>query len=329
MNFKNILASALVCLGVVTGFTGCSSDEDPYFTASADDLPRILSTDIPEGSNGEPGTLMTINRNENFVFEVIVTPVSSTNVAWFVDGKQMAEGLSVDIPLLAGEHEVKIVATTNSGNETSRVCKVVVKPLDGDPVPATKQKERLVAPGTKVTLQGKNMSNVKTVVIGDTEIACTYNTAGGYVEYTVPADMAEGTYVLTVKDAEGTVFGAGSITLDKNPVYVQEENVLWEGSFDVTWSTPFNALQTTALSLVKVGTILRVYVEGNGQGCVASAWWRNIITGHSDDEREDIQISGSQVLVYELTELSIQLMKEQDGMLIVGDGYTVKKVTAE
>jgi len=35
------------------------------------------------------------------------------------------------------------------------------------------------------------------------------------------------------------------------------------------------------------------------------------------------------VLEYVLTDLSMQLLAEQNGMLIVGDGYTILRVTAE
>ena len=40
-------------------------------------------------------------------------------------------------------------------------------------------------------------------------------------------------------------------------------------------------------------------------------------------------ISGSMVLKYELTDLSVQLLAEQDGFLMVGSGYTITKVTIE
>ena len=332
MNFKNILCAGLLCFGVSAALTGCSKDDDPFVTVKGSDAPRILNTDIPEGTGGEPGTLMSVDRTQNFTYEVIVTPVETTQVEWIIDGKSAAEGLTIDIPLLAGEHTVQIVAKT-SGGEASRTCKVVVRPLDGDPVPANKQKERLVKPGTKVTLQGKNMDKVTKVTIGSKSIDCKYDN-GGFVEYTVPSDLAEGEYALTVTGSDGTVYGAGFITLSQNPVYTVEENVLWEGEFSVTWGTPFEVLKDESLKLVdngtiKAGSIIRAYVEGNGQGCVTSAWWNNILTGKGDPERNDIMISGSQVLTFELTELSISLIKEQNGMLIVGDGYTLKKVTVE
>lgn len=109
------------------------------------------------------------------------------------------------------------------------------------------------------------------------------------------------------------------------------ETIIWEGSFNVTWGTPFNELQTTLRSKVDVGVVLRAYVNGNGQGSLATAWWRNLATGYSDDDlgRGDTPIDGDAVLEVTISELSLSLLDEQDGFLIVGDGYTVTKVTIE
>ena len=82
-------------------------------------------------------------------------------------------------------------------------------------------------------------------------------------------------------------------------------------------------------SMVHAGNIVRVYVNGNGQGMMTTAWWNNILTGKGDPERDDIMISGDLVLEYLLTDYSMELMNSQDGVLIVGDGYTVLKVTVE
>ena len=118
------------------------------------------------------------------------------------------------------------------------------------------------------------------------------------------------------------------ITVSNEAPVVQEE-VLWEGSFNVTWGTPFDALKDQFPSLVQAGSIVRAYVSGNGQGAMTTAWWNNILTGKGDPERGDIMISGDMVLEYELTDLSMQLMNDQNGVLFVGDGYTIKKITVE
>ena len=109
------------------------------------------------------------------------------------------------------------------------------------------------------------------------------------------------------------------------------EEVVFRGAIlrTLLGGTPFEALKDTFLSKVHVGTILRVYVDGNGQGTATTSWWNNILTGKGDPERGDIMVNGPAKWEFELTDLSIQLLTEQQGLLIVGDGYTVKKVTIE
>lgn len=62
---------------------------------------------------------------------------------------------------------------------------------------------------------------------------------------------------------------------------------------------------------------------------MTTGWWSNILTGKADPERDDIMISGSTVMEFELTDFSMQLMNEQDGAIFVGDGYTITKITKE
>ena len=55
------------------------------------------------------------------------------------------------------------------------------------------------------------------------------------------------------------------------------------------------------------------------------------MTGYSDDDegRGDTPISGDMVLEYTLNETSISLLQNQDGFLMVGNGYTLTKITVE
>lgn len=46
---------------------------------------------------------------------MIVTPAHYTTVTWYIDDEQVAEGLKIDVPVLAGDHIVKVVATTTKG----------------------------------------------------------------------------------------------------------------------------------------------------------------------------------------------------------------------
>ena len=326
MKIKNIFAAGLFCC-LAAVFTACSSDEDPFFTASENDAPRILNTDIPEGKGGEPGVIANIERTENFTFEVMVTPVSYTTVTWFIDDEQVAEGLKIDVPVLAGDHILKIVATTTKGLSTSRTCKLTVRPLVSDPELATDAKSRWLTIGSTKTIDCANVSSVAKVFIGKTE-ATNVSYSNNQLTFDVPA-MEEGVYMIIIQDAEGMKYGCGTATVS-NDEYVDpgiKETVVWEGSFDVTWDTPFKELQTEMINLVEAGAVLQVYVSGEGQGTAATAWWTNLVTGGSGDEgRGDTPISGDMVLEFPISELSMQLLAEQDGFFMVGNGYTIKKI---
>ena len=224
-------------------FLSCTQKEEPFFTATEDDAPRILNTDIPDWDGGAPSVLMTISRDQNFEFEIVVTPADYTTVEWFLDDVKVAEGKAINQPVLAGNWTLKILATTTKGLSTYRVTKLVVNPVDGDPVAGDAILERLVAPGATVAIGGTNMDKVAKVVIGGVECDATY--ADGAVTYTVPADMAAGTYQLTLKDADGFEYGAGYIT-------VSAASVVSTASFS---AKPGAELVLTGLNLDKVASL--------------------------------------------------------------------------
>lgn len=222
---------------------------------------------------------------------------------------------------------MKIVATTTKGLSTSRTGKLVVLPLESDPNPGDAISDRQVVPGQTAKLHGTNMDKVVKVTIGEKEAVATFVDNGDYdyVEYTVPADLDYGTYRVTLTDSDGNVYGGDKITIsDEAPA----EETLWEGEFNVTWDTPFYDLQQQSKDW-KAGDIIRVYVSGEGQGNMTTAWWNNIFTGKSDSDRGDIMIKGSMVMEFELIDYSIQLMSEQEGAIFVGDGYTITMITKE
>lgn len=328
---KHIALRALALLLTVSAasaFTACSSDDDPFFTAEETDAPRILNTNIPEWKDGQPQVLITQSRTTNFKFNIIATPRHYTTISWYLDGVLIHEGDSIDQPMLAGDHVLKIVATTTQGLSTSRTTRVVITPADGDPILGTKAKDLWVAPGATTTIHGcSNLDKVAKVLIGGKE-ATIVSAADGNLTITTPADLSAGDYPIVVQDAAGQQYGCGTIKITNEP-YPDKSETLWEGSFNVTWGTPFDALKDDFINHVHAGTLLKVYVNGDGQGTATTAWWNNLLTGKGDPERGDITISGSQVLEYELTDLSIQLLKDQNGFLMVGDGYTVNKVTVE
>ena len=314
-----LLAVGFALAGTST-LSSCSSDDEPYFTVSEDDNPRILNTDLADSK---------IDRKTHYKMEIKVTPVHYTTVTWLLDGTQIAEGTTIDQTLPIGNHELKIVATTTKGKTTSRTLKVTVTPAADDPALGTNVIELWVAPGKTTTIhKGKNLDLVKKVLIAGKEAAFEVLDKGTALKVTAPSDLANGDYDITLVDGSGVQFPCGTIkvTTEARP---SMENTIWEGEFAVTWGTPFDALKDTFLSKVKAGTILRVYVDGNGQGTAVTNWWNNILTGKGDPERGDIMVNGPATWEFELTDLSIQLLTEQDGFLLVGDGYTVKKVTIE
>lgn len=315
-----LLAVGFALAGTST-LSSCSSDDEPYFTVSEDDDPRILNTDLADSK---------IDRKTNYKMEIKVTPVHYTTVTWLLDGNQIAEGNTIDQPLPLGNHELKIVATTTKGKTTSRTLKVTVIPAADDPALGTNAVELWVAPGAETTIHNcKNLGTVDKVMVGGKEVAFEVLEEGKALKLTAPTGLENGDYDITLVDGSGVQFPCGTIkvTTEARP---SMENTLWEGEFAVTWGTPFDALRETFLSKVKAGTILRVYVDGKGQGTAATNWWNNILTGKGGDiERGDFMVDGPATWKFELTDLSIKLLTEQDGFLLVGNGYTVKKVTIE
>ena len=314
-----LLAVGFALAGTST-LSSCSSDDEPYFTVSEDDNPRILNTDLADSK---------IDRKTNYKLEIKVTPVHYTTVTWLLDGTQIAEGNTIDQTLPVGNHELKIVATTTKGKSTSRTLKVTVTPAADDPALGTNASELWVAPGAETTIHKcKNLGTVTKVMVGGKEAAFEVLEEGTALKLTAPAGLENGDYDITLVDGSGVQFPSGTIkvTTEARP---SMENTIWEGEFAVTWGTPFDALKDTFLSKVKAGTILRVYVDGKGQGTATTSWWNNLLTGKGDPERGDIMVNGPATWEFELTDLSIQLLTEQQGLFIVGDGYTVKKVTIE
>ena len=316
-----LFAMSFALAGTAT-LSSCSSDDDPFFTVSEDDNPRILNTDLAD---------QKLDRKTKLNLEIKVTPVHYTTVTWLLDGNQIAEGTTIDQTLPLGDHELKIVATTTKGKSTSRTLKVTVIPAADDPALGTNASELWVAPGETTTIRNcKNLvDHVQKVLIAGKEAAFEVLDEGKALKVTAPSGLANGDYDITLVDGSGVQFPCGTIKVTTEP-RPSMETTLWEGEFAVTWGTPFEALKETFLSKVKAGTILRVYVDGKGQGTATTASWNNILTGKGGDkERGDIMVDGPAKWEFKLTDLSIQLLKEQWGLILVGNGYTVKKVTIE
>ena len=330
MKIKNILTACLVCCGFAAAFTSCSKDEDPYFSANEYDAPRILNTDIPEGKGGEPGEIANIERTTNFKFEVIATPVNYTTITWHLDDQQIHQGSEIDMPLLAGNHILKIVATTTKGLSTSRTCKLVVRPAEmaGD------AKSRWLTIGTTKTITCNNVSSVAKVFIGQQE-ATNVSYDNGKLTFDVPA-MDEGKYQLTIEDATGTRWGCDAFTVSKEtyPEPGIKETVLWEGATDINWGTSNVTIPTDVMSTVPVGATIQLYYElvdmpegYHAMRITTPSWGDN-----PEDQvipQFDITAETPNPFEFTYTDANKAIVDTRGGMLIVGYGYKVTKVTYE
>ena len=234
MKIKNILTIGLVCCGVAAALTSCSKDEDPYFSISDSDAPRILNTDFSRENPDDENSpiLFKINRDEHFTFELKVTPVDKSTISWLIEGKEMSNDKKIDIMLEAGTYKFKVVVRANNGKETYRQGTILVSPLSNDPNTDSNQKlEFIQAPGTTVKMSGINMSNIKQVRINDRLIDVIKATEGS-IEYTLPADMPEGEYRLSLIDESGTSYGAGMVTVT-NDVIVSQADFLGQSAGNV------------------------------------------------------------------------------------------------
>ena len=323
-NYRNIcfvLGFALT-LGL---FTSCSEDDEPFITATEDDYPRILQPWFGQWEDGEPTVYKSLSRDVTYVDSVTVTPALYTTVEWFLDGEKINEGTHISKQFLAGEYILKIVATTTKGKVTSRTGKLVVNALDDDPKLSDKKTKRWLNPGKEVSIPCENLTEVKAVRIGTTAVSGA-KVENGNLIFTVPS-MADGNYQLVVTDGSGAEFGCNKFTVSKDPCPYSDENTVWEGSFNVTWDTPFELIRYDLIKYVSAGTIVRAYVtptSDEAKGSMTTSWWNSLLTG---GERTDIMIPKAMVLECQLTDQSIELLNVQNGFYIVGDGYTVTKVT--
>lgn len=318
-----LLAVGFALAGTST-LSSCSSDDEPYFTASEDDNPRILNTDLADSK---------INRKTNYKLEIKVTPVHYTTVTWLLDGTKIAEGTTIDQPLPLGDHELKIVATTTKGKTTSRTLNVVVIPAADDPALGTNAVELWVAPGAETTIHNcKNLGTVTKVMVGGKEVAFEILEEGTAMKLTAPADLENGDYAITLVDGDGVEFPGGTIKVTSEPK-PSMENVLWEGHHYVSWdlgdddpNKKFNLITKDQVAKWKEGQTLRVYCsmkddDAYHQIKLATAWWTDLTSPYEFGE--------GNVVKFELTQDTLDKMAAEEGFICVGHGYYVDKVTIE
>lgn len=318
-----LLAVGFALAGTST-LSSCSSDDEPYFTASEDDNPRILNTDLADSK---------IDRKTNYKLEIKVTPVHYTTVTWLLDGTKIAEGTTIDQPLPLGDHELKIVATTTKGKTTSRTLNVVVTPAADDPALGTNAVELWVAPGAETTIHNcKNLGTVTKVMVGGKEVAFEILEEGTVMKLTAPADLENDDYAITLVDGDGVEFPVGTIKVTSEPK-PSMENVLWEGHHYVSWdlgdgdpNKNFNLITKDQVAKWKEGQTLRVYCsmkddDAYHQIKLATAWWTDLTSPYEFGE--------GNVVKFELTQDTLDKMAAEDGFICVGHGYYVDKVTIE
>lgn len=318
-----LLAVGFALAGTST-LSSCSSDDEPYFTVSEDDNPRILNTDLADSK---------IDRKTNYKLEIKVTPVHYTTVTWLLDGTKIAEGTTIDQPLPLGNHELKIVATTTKGKTTSRTLKVTVTPAADDPALGTNASELWVAPGAETTIHNcKNLGTVTKVMVGGKEVAFEVLEEGTALKLTTPTGLENGDYDITLVDGSGVQFPCGTIKVTTEP-RPSMENTLWEGHHYVSWdlgdgdpNKNFNLITKDQVAKWKEGQTLRVYCsmkddDAYHQIKLATGWWTDLTSPYEFGE--------GNVVKFELTQDALDKMAAEDGFICVGHGYYVDKVTIE
>lgn len=249
---KYFYKTIMTLLPVSLMLASCSNDE-PFSTAGPDDEPHILAPTFPDRNNGQLPVVANINRDANFAMELTVTPADYVDVAWYIDGEQAATGKAIDMPLLAGTYEMKVVVTTTQGKSTSREGLINVNPLDGDPWSSSVSFERIVAPGQRAVLYGSNLASVKSIVIGNSEqIPVTYSAEDGneMLSYTMPANAVAGTFRLELIDAEGVNYGADKVTVSASALITSGADRITAGA-----TTTITGINLDKVASITIGDI--------------------------------------------------------------------------
>lgn len=249
---KYFYKTIMTLLPVSLMLASCSNDE-PFSTAGPDDEPHILAPTFPDRNNGQLPVVANINRDANFAMELTVTPADYVDVAWYIDGEQAATGKAIDMPLLAGTYEMKVVVTTTQGKSTSREGLINVNPLDGDPWSSSVSFERIVAPGQRAVLYGSNLASVKSIVIGNSEqIPVTYSAEDGneMLSYTMPSNAVAGTFRLELIDAEGVNYGADKVTVSASALITSGADRITAGA-----TTTITGINLDKVASITIGDI--------------------------------------------------------------------------
>ncbi|MCC8144322.1 MAG: hypothetical protein LIO97_10870 [Tannerellaceae bacterium] len=265
---KKIYYMLLAVLAMSCMLTACS-EEEPFSTATADDDPRILDPIFTDGINGELPVIATLNRDVTFEMTLTVTPADYTTIVWLIDGQEVETGNTLEIDLKAGTYRFKVIVSTEAGKSTYREGSLVVNPLEEDPWSAETGTERIIVPGTKARLYGDNLDKVKSILIDNktiTDILYVADEMENYLEYTVPADLAEGEHRVVLVDTGNSEYGANKVivtrgTLVTGGAYRTNANQEWVitgvnldqvSSFTFAGQTITTFIQQTATEIVLI-----------------------------------------------------------------------------
>lgn len=223
---KKIYWILLALIGAGMSSTACN-EEEPFSTATADDEPRIIAPTFPElDNNGNMKTFMELDRDKLLSITVTTTPADYTSVVWYLDGIEVGTEKTLEMNLNTGTYNLKVVVSTPSGKSTSRETLIKIKPLGEDPQSEEKVSERLVSAGGYATISGTNLDKVKKITLQRINVAESKSDSESFVieipesditssstsvSFSLPGNIAAGTYRVTLIDAEGNEFGANTI----------------------------------------------------------------------------------------------------------------------
>ena len=341
-NFAKYLVYMLTVLpmvGVGGGLLTSCSNQDPFITAGPDDTPRFLA---PSSIEGNVQTSVSQTREEVFNMEVVVTPVKYTTIEWIADGYVPETGASFNRYFEAGNYDLIIKATTQAGKEAYRIVKLSVSALADDPSFNNKEKNRWLNPGQPLTIAGKNLADVRSLIFTPVveeenlltdeplEVSCVGSEDGNSVAVTLPEDMTEGSYRVSAVDGEEERYGLGLVTVS-NEKYVDpdvEQKFLWEGSQVINWGDSNVRLTADQLADVPVGTTLYInYTVPEAEYHamrITTDWWDYEIVPQFDITGET-----PNPYAFEYTAEVQQKVQEEGAMLIVGFGYEIQGVYYE
>ena len=192
---KKIYLILLVLLAAGSAFTSWTVDDNP----------RIIAPTFPErDENGGLGTISEIDRDVLFSITVTTTPADYTSVVWTLDGENVGTEKTLEMNLEAGIYHLRVDVSTPVGKTTFREGLVKIKAL-----------ARIVVPGGWARLSGTNLDKVAKVALKQINVSesksnpeveisdVTYVESGAYIEFKIPAGLADGEYRVAFVDVKG------------------------------------------------------------------------------------------------------------------------------